>query len=195
MEDSDLKSALTTANLPEIVQKVLINGIAKEPDRSETQWVVDMTSPGEQGQLTIYPRKDWEEEERKRKEVAAEAETYEPKGCCTLSGKCRKCNKGKMDHFTVELYCIDSATRGTPKPQAQAKVGEYPGITRQMAKVAPVQDNEGETNAQTAQTTDESEPENDDAGENKKSVVDEEGSLPELVPHIPSPPTSPGTRT
>ena len=74
------------------------------------------------GQLTIYSRKDWEaaaeakrkEEERKRRE----SETYEPKGCCAHSGKCRKCNKMKRDHFTTELYCINSST--TKKHEAAA---------------------------------------------------------------------------
>jgi len=134
MEDSELSKALTAANLSPIVQKALINKIQNEADRSDTQWVVDTESPGELGQLTIYTRRDWdahvqrkaEEEERKRKEeverrrqaeeerkrLAAEAETYEPTGCCGLAGKCRKCGKPRTQHFTPALYCIDSRTRG-----------------------------------------------------------------------------------
>ena len=64
MEESELRSALTAAKLPLIVQKTLINGINVEADRSETQWVIDTTSPGDGGQLMIYARKEWEEKER-----------------------------------------------------------------------------------------------------------------------------------
>ena len=107
MEDAELSSALTVAKLPPIVQRALINSINAEADRSETQWVVDKTRPGEAGQVTIYKH----QEER----LAAEAETYEPAGCCgfVFGGKCRKCGKPRADHFTPAFYCIDSKTRGS----------------------------------------------------------------------------------
>jgi hypothetical protein len=165
MEDSELSKALTAANLSPIVQKALINKIQNVADRSDTQWVVDTESPGELGQLTIYTRRDWdahvqrkaEEEERKRKEeverrrqaeeerkrLAAEAETYEPTGCCGLAGKCRKCGKPRTQHFTPALYCIDSRTRGA---LAQG-LSQPAGSTKGGAKVTPVNDDEGAASA------------------------------------------------
>ena len=164
-EDSELSKALTAANLSPIVQKALINKIQNVADRSDTQWVVDTESPGELGQLTIYTRRDWdahvqrkaEEEERKRKEeverlrqaeeerkrLAAEAETYEPTGCCGLAGKCRKCGKPRTQHFTPALYCIDSRTRGA---LAQG-LSQPAGSTKGGAKVTPVNDDEGAASA------------------------------------------------
>jgi len=165
MEDSELSKALTAANLPPIVQKALINNIQNEADRSDTQWVVDTESPSESGQLTIYTRKDWdahvqlraEEEERKRKEeaerrrqadeertrLAAEAETYEPSGCCGLAGKCRKCGNPRAEHFTPSLYCIDSRTRGA----SVQGLSRPPGRTKGGAKVTPVNDDDGAASA------------------------------------------------
>jgi len=156
MEESELRSALTAAKLPLIVQKTLINSINVEADRSETQWVIDTTSPGDGGQLMIYARKEWEEkenqkleekqeaeerkqeEERKQQEEKRkqEAQTYEPTGCCGFGNKCRKCGKRKSDHFTPALYCIDSQTRGSSSQDTCTRRGR--------AKVTPVQEGEVE---------------------------------------------------
>jgi hypothetical protein len=72
------------------------------------------------------------EEERKR--LAEEAETYEPTGCCGLAGKCRKCGKPRVEHFTPARYCIDSRTRGA-LPQG---LSQPAGRTMGGAKVPPL---------------------------------------------------------
>ena len=142
MEDSELSRALTAANLPPIVQKMLINEIQNKADRIDTQWVVDTESPCELGQLTIYTRKDWdarkaEEEERKRAvEDAARAVEHAlaaQKSAVEVSefsytatwGKCNHkfCRKAKKEHFGTARRCFDPqrvATATAAFTQAQA---------------------------------------------------------------------------
>ena len=68
VEEGDLCSGLSAANVPQIVQRALTNGIKAEPDRCQTQWVVDWNSPGEQGGVCIYSHRVWEEERKRMEE-------------------------------------------------------------------------------------------------------------------------------
>ena len=105
----DLEVHLSRTTLPLAVRRPLIDFIRQDADQIATRLTVDFKNPGAGGVVKIYSHDEWKEEKRLQEEEKEAKQTYEHKGMCAFSSKCRKCNKKKSDHHASRglLYCND----------------------------------------------------------------------------------------
>jgi len=159
----DLEAHLSRTTLPLAVRRPLIDFIGQDADQIATRLTVDFKNPGAGGVVKIYSHDEWkevekirkvaeqkrrEEEEKRRKEEKRLQEeereakqTYEHKGMCAFSFKCRKCNKKKSDHHASRgsLYCNDYEAWRLGRSAISLIPVDIPGAEGTGVTVGPLQ--------------------------------------------------------